>query len=181
VLLAALVLACVSSKPGISMAQARGSNSTQGSNGAQNHVTALQSASQGTPNGMTELGGSTLTRVRIQVKGLVSPRAAQNIFIRLDKQQGVRAFKCDLGANVITVDFKPDEPISEADAVRVIRSAGWTPGWIKIEKIPFSKAVADEAGEYWYVLPHLDGESSFKRWLVINFVLWNRYKNLSPE
>jgi hypothetical protein len=128
-----------------------------------------------------EQGGPTLTRVRIQVRGLVSPRAAQNVFIRLDKQKGVRAFKCDLGANLITVDFQPNEQVSKAEAERVIRSAGWTPGWIRIEQVPVRKALSDEAGQYWYVLPQLEGASALKRWFVINFVLWNRYKNLNVD
>jgi hypothetical protein len=140
------------------------------------------SAAQGPDAGVNHgKGEPTLTRVRIQVRGLVSPRAAQNIFIRLDKQKGVRAFKCDLGANIITVDFQPYQQVSKADAERVIRSAGWTPGTIEIERVSVRKALSDEAGRYWYVLPQLEGASGLKRWLVINFGLWTIYKDLNVD
>jgi hypothetical protein len=152
-LVPALLLACLFLGAGLSVADDRG-------------------ASQGQ-------GEPTLTRVHMQVRGLVSPRAAQNVFIRLDKQKGVRAFRCNLGSNVILVDFQPNQQVSKEEAERVIRSAGWTPGWIKSEQVPVRQAVADEAGEYWYVLPQLEGASGLKRWLVINFALWTRNKDLS--
>lgn len=123
-----------------------------------------------------------ITRARVTAYGLVSPRTAQNVFSRMLQRKSIRAFKIDLKENYVWMDFVPGQVLSAEQIRRLIASAGWTPGPIKTETIPFDVAVREEEESLpfpyhgWYRFPHFDTQSRFMRWLYINFTPWTRQK-----
>lgn len=119
----------------------------------------------------------TVLRASVNVRGLMSPRAAQNVFIRLMKMKGVQAFKCDLRPNIITVDFQPGVDMTAIQVRDEVIRAGWTPGGVELHKVPLYQATKDEMGSDWYILPEFGTGSAFMRWVYLNLTPWNIRKS----
>jgi len=130
------------------------------------------SHSAASPSGMAAAArtSDTITRVTASALGMVEPRGATNIYTRVSKLKGVWRFRVDLATNAVMVDFKPGAQPTEEEIEDMIRRAGWTPGGIKIERIPLSEA--HDTGDSWLEFPRLDESSGFVRWLQMNFTPW---------
>ena len=77
---------------------------------------------------------------RLRVDGLACPFCAYGIEKKLNAAKGVKAIRIDINAGTVTVTMEPGASLSEAQARRIIKDAGFTLGPFQTIPGPAGKA-----------------------------------------
>jgi hypothetical protein len=115
----------------------------------------------------TEAPTRLVTRVRIQVFGVVRPYLVYNVIVGLNQHVGeVVAYRFDQRTLILVVDFKPGAHPTPELVAKIVRSAGFTTGEAKVETIPITAGM--EEGPGWFKLPS-SLSSGPAGWVELNF------------
>jgi hypothetical protein len=105
-----------------------------------------------------------ITRVVATLNGVFSPRGFFNINVRLYRAPGVEWAKFDLKKSQLTLDFKPGVSVTPDEIRKIMASAGYRPGPVRIER-----AAPVRTGPGWVRIKHPAGSNPLVRWFQLNF------------
>jgi ABC-type Fe3+-hydroxamate transport system substrate-binding protein len=116
---------------------------------------------------LMETTAPLVTRVQLQVLGAVRPYLVYNVIVGLNQHASeIVAYHFDQRTLILVVDFKPGVHATAELVEKIVRSAGFSSGAVKVETLPLAAAM--EEGPGWFKPPP-NLSSGPARWVELNF------------